>query len=66
MFPLLINLTLPLTAFWNLVILRGGGLRGPPYDIMAAVISDPMLLYSFCLLVYLGVTCKNSDRNLNI
>ena len=31
------------------LILRGG------------VISDPMLLYSICFLVYLGVTCKKSD-----
>ena len=30
------------------------------------VISDPMLLYSICLLVYLGVTCKISDQNLKI
>ena len=30
------------------------------------VISDPMLLYSISLFLYLGVTRKNLDRNLKI
>ena len=42
------------------------GPQRPPYDIKEGVISDPMLLYSIYLLVYLEVTCKISDRNLKI
>ena len=45
---------------------RGGGLRGPPSEIKEGVIFDPMLLYSICSLVFLGVTCKKSARNLKI
>ena len=40
----------------------GGGLRGPPQEIKEGVISDPMLLYSICYLVFLGVTCKNQPK----
>ena len=41
----------------------GGGLRGPPSEIKEGVIFDPMLLYSICCLVFLGVTCNQSARN---
>ena len=44
----------------------GGGLRGPPSEIKEGVIFDPMLLYSICYLVFLGVTCNKSARNLKI
>ena len=33
----------------------------PFQDIKEGVISDPMLLYCICYLLYLGVTCKISD-----
>ena len=39
---------------WHLALT----LRGPPWDIKEWVISDPMLLYSICYLVYLGVIPK--------
>ena len=38
-------------------------MRGPqrsPLEIKEEVISDPVLLYSICYLVYLGVTCKKT------
>ena len=39
---------------------------GPPSEIKEGDIFDPMLLYSICSLVFLGVTCKKSARNLKI
>ena len=49
----------------------GGALEPPrpsplPQEIKEGVISDPMFLYRTCYLVYLGVTCKKSARNLEI
>ena len=38
----------------------------PSPEIKEGVISDTMLLYNICYLVYLGVTCKISARNLKI
>ena len=49
-----------------LYLLRSIRFCGPPWDIKEGVISDPMLLYSICLFVYLGFTCKNLDRNIKI
>ena len=43
-----------------------GGPNRSPWDIKEGVISENMLLYSICLLVYLGVIYKNSDRNFKI
>ena len=37
-----------------------------PLGIKEGVISDPMLLYSICYLVYFGVTRKKSARNLKV
>ena len=47
-------------------ILESRYLTGGASDIKAGLISDPMLLDSISLFVYLGVTCKNSDQNLKI
>ena len=43
-----------------------GGSQWPPSEINEGVIFDPMLLYSICYLVYLGVTCKKLARYLKI
>ena len=44
----------------------GGASEAPPSEIKEGVIFDPMLLCSICYLVFLGVTCKKSARNLKI
>ena len=36
------------------------GPQRPPSEIKESAIFDPILLYSICYLVYLGVTCKKS------
>ena len=43
-----------------------GASEAPPSEIKEGVIFDPMLLYRICHLVFLGVTCKESARNLKI
>ena len=48
------------------VATKGGASEAPPWEIKEGVISDPKLLYSICYLVYLGVTCKKSARNIKI
>ena len=55
-------LTLPLTAYWNLVILRGGPQRPPPKISRKELSLTPCCYIAFVCLLYLGATCKNLDR----
>ena len=60
------GLTLPPMGYQILWLPWGGASEAPPSEIKEGVIFDQMLLYSICYLVFLGVTCNKSARNLKI